>query len=244
MMVAITMMIEEHAEAKCDLKKEKSIGSNKEKIAKRNKIYREANKEKILKKQKEWRENNKERIAKAKKTWRENNKDGIATRDKAYYEANKEVILEKQKLYSQKNKKKISKRNKIYHQNNKNKRNKRQQNKRKEDDLFRLKQNIRTLISIQLRCGGYTKKSKTTQILGCSFEEFKIHIEKQFVEGMNWENRHLWHLDHIIPVSLAVDEEHLIKLNHYTNFQPLWASDNIRKSNKTNVIVTICKNLS
>jgi len=49
---------------------------------------------------------------------------------------------------------------------------------------------------------------------------------------MTWENQGLWHMDHIYPVSRATDEEHLIKLNHYTNFQPLWAEDNIKKSNK------------
>ncbi len=51
---------------------------------------------------------------------------------------------------------------------------------------------------------------------------------------MNWNNHDLWHLDHIYPVSLAKDENHLIELNHYTNFQPLWAVDNIKKSNKLN----------
>jgi hypothetical protein len=49
---------------------------------------------------------------------------------------------------------------------------------------------------------------------------------------MSWSNRELWHLDHIYPVSKALNEEHLIQLNHYTNFQPLWAEDNIRKGNK------------
>jgi hypothetical protein len=79
---------------------------------------------------------------------------------------------------------------------------------------------------------GYTKKSKTNEILGCSFKEFKQHLELQFTEGMTWNNAGKWHLDHIYPVSLSKDENELIKLNHYTNFQPLWAEDNIRKGNK------------
>jgi hypothetical protein len=49
---------------------------------------------------------------------------------------------------------------------------------------------------------------------------------------MNWDNRKDWHLDHIYPVSLAKDEQELIKLNHYTNFQPLWAIENMSKGNK------------
>ena len=59
-----------------------------------------------------------------------------------------------------------------------------------------------------------------------------MHLEGLFMEGMSWENQGEWHLDHIIPVSIATSEEEIIKLNHYTNFQPLWAEDNIIKSNK------------
>jgi len=95
-----------------------------------------------------------------------------------------------------------------------------------------LRCNIGSLILISIKRQGYSKKSKTHEYLGCSFEEFKLYLEKQFTKGMTWENAGQWHLDHIYPVSLATDEEELIKLNHYTNFQPLWAIDNIIKGNK------------
>jgi len=49
---------------------------------------------------------------------------------------------------------------------------------------------------------------------------------------MSWENRGKWHIDHIVPVSSAKTEQDIIKLNHYTNLRPMWASDNIKKSNK------------
>ena len=65
---------------------------------------------------------------------------------------------------------------------------------------------------------GYLKTSKTYDILGCSYEEFKQYLESQFTEGMTWENKGEWHMDHIYPISLATDEDHMIKLNHYTNF--------------------------
>ena len=77
-----------------------------------------------------------------------------------------------------------------------------------------------------IKNGGYTKKSKTCEILGCSYEDFEEHIESQFQEGMNWDNYGEWELDHIIPVSSHNNEEELIKLNYYTNFQPLWKEDN------------------
>jgi hypothetical protein len=79
---------------------------------------------------------------------------------------------------------------------------------------------------------GYTKSSKTYEILGCSYEEFKVYIESQFVEGMSWDNRSEWHLDHKIPVSYGMDEMEIIALNHYSNFQPLWAVDNLSKGNR------------
>lgn len=97
------------------------------------------------------------------------------------------------------------------------------------DPLFALKSRIRTLIYVSISRSKYIKPSKTAQILGCTFEELKVHLEKQFVEGMNWENRSLWHIDHIIPVSSAKTEEELIRLNHFSNLQPLWAVDNLAK---------------
>lgn len=100
------------------------------------------------------------------------------------------------------------------------------------DPLFKLSYNIRGLIGQSFRKNGYTKKSQSYKILGCTFIEFKQHLQNQFTEGMNWSNQGKWHMDHIYPVSLAKDEEELIRLNHYTNFQPLWALDNLKKGNK------------
>jgi hypothetical protein len=91
---------------------------------------------------------------------------------------------------------------------------------------------IRSLIYKSIKRGGWIKNSRTHQILGCSFKEFKIYIENKFTEGMNWQNRGEWHFDHIYPLSLAKNEKHLIELNHYTNFQPLWAKDNLKKGNR------------
>lgn len=106
------------------------------------------------------------------------------------------------------------------------------QKRLKEDSLYKLKHNIRNLIRMSFKNLGHSKKSKTFDILGCTSREFYEHIESQFLKGMNWDNRKLWHIDHIIPISLAKTEEEVIKLNHYTNLRPLWAIDNIRKSNK------------
>jgi hypothetical protein len=100
--------------------------------------------------------------------------------------------------------------------------------------FYKFKDNIRKLISKAIRSMGFSKKSKAFDILGCSAEEFKIYMESKFQPGMSWKNntRYGWHIDHIIPISSAQNEEQAIKLNHYSNLQPLWAIDNLKKSNK------------
>ena len=92
----------------------------------------------------------------------------------------------------------------------------------------------RGLIGHAIRRFGYTKKSKTYKILGCSFAEFKLHIESQWEPWMNWGNygkyngnpNHGWDIDHIVPISSANSEDGVIALNHYTNLQPLCSKIN------------------
>jgi hypothetical protein len=83
---------------------------------------------------------------------------------------------------------------------------------------------------------GAYKQDTTEKILGTSFENAKAHIESQWMEGMNWSNYGLfgWHIDHIMPLSSfdLTNEDEQRKAFHYTNLQPLWAIDNLKKSNK------------
>lgn len=143
---------------------------------------------------------------------------------------------EKDKKWRLDNKEKLAKYNKRLYNDKKDHflkyRNDWARSKKQNEPLFKLACSIRTRINDIFRKQGYSKNSKSNEILGCSFEEFKLHLEKQFTKGMSWENQGDWHLDHIYPVSLARDEQHLIELNHYTNFQPLWAFDNLSKGNK------------
>ena len=69
-------------------------------------------------------------------------------------------------------------------------------------------------------------------MLGCTWKELRCHMESKFTEGMSWANRNLWHIDHIIPLASAKSIEEVIKLCHYTNLQPLWAEDNLKKGAK------------
>ena len=83
---------------------------------------------------------------------------------------------------------------------------------------------------------GKFKEETTRKLLGASLEEVRSHIEQQWTEGMNWSNYgvHGWHVDHIIPLSSfdLTNLEEQRKAFHYTNLQPLWAIDNLKKGNK------------
>lgn len=80
------------------------------------------------------------------------------------------------------------------------------------------------------------KNSSVTKLLGCSIDEFKIYLESKFQGGMTWKNHGLkgWHIDHIIPCAAfdLTKEEEQKKCFHYSNLQPLWWIDNLKKSNK------------
>jgi len=86
------------------------------------------------------------------------------------------------------------------------------------------------LIGNSFRNGGFNKKSKTAEILGCSFDEFHRHIESQFTDDMSWSRFDEIHIDHRLPLSAANTEEEILVLNHHRNLQPMWAAQNIAKS--------------
>jgi hypothetical protein len=175
--------------------------------------------------------------------YREENKINIREKIKEYNIKNKELISEKMKIYCINNKDKIKSYNYSYRRNNKsiilNRNRNYTKNRIKIDIVFKLKENIRTSIGNSFRNFGYSKKSRTHEILGCSFEEFKLHLESKFEYWMCWDNKGLyngdlsygWDIDHIIPISSATNEEELIKLNHYTNLQPLcsYVNRNIKR---------------
>lgn len=106
-------------------------------------------------------------------------------------------------------------------------------NRKETDPLFRLTRILRSRVHSALS-PSWEKLYSFNEYIGCSPEELKRHVEKQFTPGMTWQNHSPrgWHLDHIIPLSSASSAAELFKLCHYTNIQPLWAADNLRKGNK------------
>lgn len=109
--------------------------------------------------------------------------------------------------------------------------------KRKKDVQYKITQNCRRRVRELLTKTDNPKDSTTQKYVGCNFLQLQCHLEKQFEEGMRWENYGTsWHIDHIVPVS-AFDLQKEIQKRaafHYTNLQPLWCKDNLTKSNKFN----------
>ena len=164
------------------------------------------------------------------KNYRDKNK----IKCKKWYEENKEEALQQCKKYRIENKEKISKEKNKYRLKNKNKINKKLVEKTKIDINFKLAKNLRSRILKALK--GIAKSKKTLKLLGCTIKELKHHLESQFTEGMSWDNHNYygWHVDHIKPCAsfdLTDPKQQEICFN-YKNLQPLWAVDNIRKSDK------------
>jgi hypothetical protein len=107
-------------------------------------------------------------------------------------------------------------------------------NRLKTDPVFKILNNVRTRLKKYLQINNLSKFNKTMELVGCTPQELKLHIEKHFLPGMSWDNYNYktWHIDHIKPLRLATTMEDVIrlKLMHYTNFQPKWAADNRKKS--------------
>jgi hypothetical protein len=101
--------------------------------------------------------------------------------------------------------------------------------KRKNSIINRLQHNSRCRISKVIARKQMKKTSRTSMMLGCSYKELIAHLESKFKTGMTWENYGEWHIDHIIPISSGKTIEEINSLSKYTNLQPLWAEDNIRK---------------
>jgi hypothetical protein len=162
----------------------------------------------------------------------DNNKDKVLLSYKKYREENKTKILENKKKYYYNNLEKTKIYRKKYNKENRDYYNKWEKNKAETDILFRLSRNMRSRLRSFLKSEKIVKKTKTMDIVGCESHFLKEYLEQKFQQGMSWDNYGVWHIDHIIPLSSAKSEEEIYKLCHYTNLQPLWGIDNIKKSNK------------
>jgi len=201
----------------------KDITEPKERQKSYNKLYYQSNKNKLIIKANDYYQINKEKKNAYGKEYRKLNKDKIKKGKKIYNEAWYKI-----------NKDKIKLREKIYRSLNKDKKNLYFKNKKKTDIQYKLSCNLRSRLNTALNSN--YKDGSAVRDLGCTIEELKQHLESKFQPGMTWDNWTTdgWHIDHIKPLASfdLTDRKQLLEACHYTNLQPLWAKDNLIKSDK------------
>jgi hypothetical protein len=172
------------------------------------KKYNKEHKEEIAESQKKYNEEHKEEKAKYKKKY-----------NKKYDEEHKEEKAEYQKKYDEEHKEEIAAR---------------KRERRKSDPIFRMICNCRTRTWEAFKSQGIKKNHKTFDLIGCTSEFLRDYLASKFTPGMALENHGEWHIDHIRPISSfnLHDPEQVKACFHYTNLQPLWAEDNLKKSDR------------
>lgn len=153
----------------------------------------------------------------ATKTWREKNREYDLARKRTWYQANKSRHRDAARRWKKNNPDKVRVSYKKHLANN---------------PLTRVARNLRRRLLDAFKSSRRT--GSAIKLLGCTIPEFRTYLESKFQIGMSWDNYGQWHIDHIKPLSLfdLTNKEQIAIACHYTNLQPLWAVDNIRKGNK------------
>lgn len=206
--------------------------------------------------QREYYQERKDELSAAHRKWREENRERKSAMDAEYREKNKDRLREVKREYRRRNRKEIAAHKKIYREENadyirqwkrdwearnrgrlNSKKSEYEKEKRRSDPLYSIKRRMRVRVSRFIRVKGYEKSRSTEEMVGCTWEELKTHIERQFTKGMSWENMSDWHIDHIVPLAKARSEEEAESLNHFTNLRPCWAKDNLSKADKVSYLI-------
>jgi len=177
----------------------------------------------------------------------------VSEYNKNYYKQNRQKILNAVEIYKENNREKVLEGKRKEYKKHKNKylldsanwqkKNREKSNsikykhkvkKRKTDPVCRIVDSLRSRIRAVLK--GNNKSQHSMELIGCYSDELKSYLEKQFTDGMTWDNYgyYGWHIDHIKPcASFDLSDPEQQKLCfHYSNLQPLWAKDNLAKNNK------------
>lgn len=171
---------------------------------------------------KKWRSENREKyLARSRRNYHKHRIANLA-RGRKYYSTHVKAKSEYDALYRTQNADKIAAYKKAW------------EGRKRHDPVFKIKRNLRRRVHHALN-GNY-KADTTFNLIGCSPNEFKRHLESLFLPGMSWENygTHGWHIDHIIPCyefDLSKESEQR-ECFHYTNQRPLWAKDNLTRSRR------------
>jgi hypothetical protein len=211
----------------------------------KNGYFKSVDPEKKKKKKRKYYEKHKDRLLEYGKEYYQEHRDESIERSRRYYDENKERVLERgrkrYKKYYDENKEtildnqKIRNKNRTPEQKERFRKRKREYKKKRynEDIDFRISCTMRSRISNVL--SGRLKHGRTFEMVGCDIDQLKCHLEKQFEEGMSWENYGDWHIDHIKPCCSfdLSNKEEQEKCFHYTNLQPLWGEENQSKGGRS-----------
>ena len=172
---------------------------------------------------KKYRSENSEKRKETLKKFYENNKEKELLRFKKYREENPEKRKETCTKYNKNNREKINESARLW-----------KRKTRLNNPMYRLSSNLRERTKDYLSCKTVNQSTAIKDLVGCTPHFLKEYLENKFTEGMSWDNYGFygWHIDHIIPLSSAKTEEEIYKLCHYTNLQPLWSEDNLKKGSK------------
>jgi len=168
--------------------------------------------------------------------YRETNRDKVQESDAAYREHNRDRLREKQRQDRENNRDKWRERWRSEPRTERRREFERRYRKKRQgipkERLARaLRGRIRDALAGKFRAGSPVRD------LGCTLDELVAHIEAQWTEGMSWDayGQRGWHIDHIKPLASfdLTDRGQFLEAAHYTNLQPLWAIDNLKKGHKT-----------
>ena len=204
------------------------VANEKEKMAK----YTAENAETIRVKQAEKYQLKREHYKEKARNHYHENKEEIAKKHSEYWKENAEHLKQKKREYLAANRERARRWNKRYRDANRQKLTDKLRERRRNDPFLRLREAIRGSVRAYLG-SNKTRRSATFEIVGCTPDFLRSHLEKQFKPGMTWENygSH-WHVDHRIPLASGNSPEEIMGLSHWTNLQPLEAMENLLKSDK------------
>jgi hypothetical protein len=170
------------------------------------------------------------------KKYRFEHKEQLIKSQQKYYLKNKKRIIKRQRAYYKLNREQVKKWNRNFYIKNQIKYRKlmvkRDKNRFNNDINYKIRSLLKTRLYLALK--NNQKIGHTIELLGCSIDNLKKHLESKFTKGMSFSNYGKWHIDHIRPCSsfdLSKEEEQA-KCFHYTNLQPLWAKENLSKGDK------------
>ena len=210
-----------------------STGEYKRRKAEQDRAYREKKGDELLEKKREYYQRNRDALLAKTKAYRDSLPDDVRkARQRATYHRNRQAALERTKRYNDRHPELTAARGAAWKKKNRDRLRLHQRNRLRTDPQFALVRRVRSRIAHAIRTFGARKSKRSLELLGCTQAELARHIESQFISGMSWHNRSLWHVDHIIPLAAfnLSDERQQRVAMHYVNLRPLWGRENQKKN--------------